>query len=130
MTAGTRNVVNDPISSTSDNKLALTLFGRQQRLQGDVSPQDVAYFTPHRLWARLLPISSFVFLCVLVLLVYGYSLPSGGLSQNQLNSRPLLWAVPRAGQNGWFCKMGMEGEAQVMSCLQGVQVCALWGREN
>lgn len=37
---------------------------------------------------------------------------------------------PRAGQKGWFCRTGMEGEVQVISCFQGVSGLCPAGKEE
>lgn len=77
---GHRLSVNDPLTSTGFNTLweaSVVTAPRNQCL-----PQDLAYFSSHGSRAGLLPISSFVFLCVLILRVDGYSCPPRGLSQD------------------------------------------------
>lgn len=121
VTEGTRGVSQCASPSSSDNKLALTPFGKHWAFQGHLSPQDLAYLTSEIMG----PVTAH---CTggHVLVLHSHS-----HSQRSFPTIPLLLAVPTVGHKAWDCRMGTGGEVQVMSCFQGRGlVCALWGRKN
>lgn len=67
-----------PIPSSSDNKLALTPFGKHWAFQGHLSPQDLADLTSQITGPVTAPCIGG---CVLVLHSHSHSLPFRGVSQ-------------------------------------------------